>query len=594
VNTLGSSSSSITSSYYGRITGLVSGLDTDSIVSQMVRAQSYRLNEYLKEKQRIQWKQEAYRNINLDLANFIVNTKKNFELTKSVNGTSLNSSIDSATWLKKVTNSNTDVLTATAKGNAVAGTYTVNVTKLAKGVQAVSGANILAKAEDGSISKALTSTKLCELEGVTFGAEDSIDNLYINGKKIEGLTGNSTIKDLINKVNSSGAGVTMSYDSTIGRFFISSNTTGAENAKLQITGDGANAALDGASAAGELVTALKLSITRGDGTQVAFNSATTLADLASASNIGQDAVYDFAGATGLTSATNTVTINGISMTFIKEGSSTVTVETDIDTIISKVKSFFEEDYNGLIDKLYTKLNEKVYRDYEPLLDEQKNEMKDSDIEKWEAMSKSGLLRNDSIITSMISSIREAIYRNVEGEGIDPNYNALHKIGITTKAYFDGGKSGQVQVDEAKLRQALTENPEAVINLLFSNSTDSYTSSSIDEDTKEQKKNSMGIVGRIYNEMAIGMKSIINKAGYGNEENTLRNIGVGSSIFLDYVINGSKSLLEKNLDDLNNKIYDEQERLNDYEDSCYSKFAALEKALSQMNSQASWIFQQFGS
>ncbi|MGE4284300.1 MAG: flagellar filament capping protein FliD [Clostridia bacterium] len=583
---------------YGRITGLASGMDTESMVKQMIDAESYRLNKYKQNQQWTDWKQEKYRNVNLDFANFIVNSKKDMELSKNLSsGSSFNSSIDSVSWTKKVTSSNTAAVTATSTGTAVPGTYSVTVSQLAKGVQAASAANL------GDIT---ATSKLSNL-----GVTGSIDDLYINGKKIEkinsdgtktSLDGDSTIKDLVNAINRSGAGVTASFDEGTGRFFVASNVTGAENAEFQVTG--------GVTAAGEpdssvvigtqataLMNALDLNVTYTtydvDGNASSMTEALDLTKAANGTYVGQDAKYSFAGAEGLTSSTNQVSINGVNMVFNTEGTTTVAVETDIDGIIEKVKKLFETDYNGLIDKLTSQLNEKTYRDYQPLLDEERDEMTDEQIEKWETMAKSGTIRNDMLISSTLSSLRSTLYEEVEGDGIDSDYDALYKVGIKTKSYFDGGKSGQVEVDETKLREALQDNPQAVVNLLFKDYSGSYTSSTISKEDKEETKKQMGIVGRIYNEMTLGVKNIISKAGYGDEEDTLRNVNVGGSIFIDYVTSGGISLLDKELNNLADQIDLEQERLNDKEDRYYSQFTAMETALSRMNSQAGWLAQQFG-
>jgi flagellar hook-associated protein 2 len=64
--------------------------------------------------------------------------------------------------------------------------------------------------------------------------------------------------------------------------------------------------------------------------------------------------------------------------------------------------------------LNDKISEKIQYDYEPLTDEQKEEMTESEIEKWEEMAKSGLMRNDRQISGLLSDMRSAIYEKVEG------------------------------------------------------------------------------------------------------------------------------------------------------------------------------------
>lgn len=568
---------------YSRISGLASGLDIDSMVKSMIKAESYRLNKYKQAQTKDEWKQDIYRTVNSDLGNFIVNTRKDLGLSSTTaTGININKSISSVTWVNKTTVSDETVLTATANGDAAAGKYSVNVTQLATGVTAASSKAIVTSADP--TVKVGTATKLSEINGINITGSDTI-TFYINGKEISGLTGDSTVQDLLNKVNQSGAGIKMTYDSGLGRFFIATTSTGSSYG-FQVTSDANRTTSISGTKAENLFNALSLNINRSDGTVVTGN-ADNLKEL----NNGTDAIYDFAGATGLTSSSNQVTVNGINMDFKKTGSVTVSVETDIDTIVTKIKKFFEEDYNKLLDGLYAKINEKADRDYQPLTDDQKEAMKDDDIKKWEDKAKQGLLQNDPTISSMLYSIRDMLYEPVSG--VDSKYNTLYKIGIETKSYFDGGKPGQIEIDEAKLRQALIENPDAVMSVLFKNSDADYTSKSLTSSERSSIKEQTGIVGRIYNEIIFGIKGIVDQAGYGQEEDVLRS--VRSNIFIDFVTERSSiSYLSKDITDLKKRIADEQDSLKRKEDMYYQKFTAMEKAISQMNSQSAWLAQQFGT
>ena len=71
------------------------------------------------------------------------------------------------------------------------------------------------------------------------------------------------------------------------------------------------------------------------------------------------------------------------MTLKKEGTTAdITVSKNIDSVVDQIKSFVEQ-YNTIMTDVGTKLNEKRYRTYNPLTDEQKSEMKEEDIKKWE-------------------------------------------------------------------------------------------------------------------------------------------------------------------------------------------------------------------
>ena len=56
--------------------------------------------------------------------------------------------------------------------------------------------------------------------------------------------------------------------------------------------------------------------------------------------------------------------------------------------------------------------EKRNKDFAPLLDEQKTDMKDKQIELWEEKAKSGLLQSDRIISSALDKLRTTLYSKV--------------------------------------------------------------------------------------------------------------------------------------------------------------------------------------
>ena len=113
-----------------------------------------------------------------------------------------------------------------------------------------------------------------------------------------------------------------------------------------------------------------------------------------------DAIFNVNGR-DYTDKSNTVTINGVQLTLQKTttdpNDSTkdipvqITTSSDTETALQTIKSFVE-DYNSLITLLNTKLDENKYRDFKPLTDEQKAEMKDTDITNWTDKAKSGLLK----------------------------------------------------------------------------------------------------------------------------------------------------------------------------------------------------------
>ena len=66
-----------------RISGLASGMDTESIVESLMRVERMRLDSLNQTKQIALWRQEQYNEINKELANFIIQTRKELELTRT-------------------------------------------------------------------------------------------------------------------------------------------------------------------------------------------------------------------------------------------------------------------------------------------------------------------------------------------------------------------------------------------------------------------------------------------------------------------------------------------------------------------------------
>ncbi|MDI3310979.1 MAG: flagellar cap protein FliD N-terminal domain-containing protein, partial [Thermoanaerobacterium sp.] len=100
-----------------RISGLASGIDTDSIVKQLMTAASQPLYQLEQQKQWLQWQQEDLQDINTKLLTLRDNTLFSMKLQ--------------GTYLAKTVSSNTSIATATAGVNAVNGTYQLNVKTLA-------------------------------------------------------------------------------------------------------------------------------------------------------------------------------------------------------------------------------------------------------------------------------------------------------------------------------------------------------------------------------------------------------------------------------------------------------------------------------
>jgi len=240
---------------------------------------------------------------------------------------------------------------------------------------------------------------------------------------------------------------------------------------------------------------------------------------------------------------------------------TLSSTTDVDEMMTKIKDFVTT-YNGLVKGLNDQTKESKYRDYAPLTAEQRKEMDEDEIKLWEEKAKSGLLRNDSLIRNGLSNMRSLIYQS-NPDISDTRYNTLYSIGITTsKSYNDGGT---LEIDEAKLRKALEENPDAV-EQLFNNS----------EGQKDDVVNGKTVDTRGYlDKLRDSMKAL--------EVNIEKKAGRSTMTDVQYS-------LGKNLIDTEKRIDTWQDKLKMIEERYWKQFSAMETAINKANQQSSMFMQ----
>ncbi len=512
-----------------RIGGLASGIDTDSIIKELMKAQRVPLERLYQDKQILQWQQEDYRAIYDSLRTF---RNKVFNMRLQ------------ATYLaKKASSYNEAAVSASANPTATPGMYTLTVKQLAAGVSKGSQA-ALPEETEGGLTKTLKAQFNLSYDNLTFTLEGA------NGKKDFSFnTNTANIYTVAAEINAANLGITASYDATLNRFFLTTTSTGS-TAKIKVTNDvhyflsgdkDANGGVgDPALESGN--NTLKL-LLKGDGTAYT----------------GQDAEFNFGDTTGLKSATNTVTINGITLTLKQGGgaTATITVSSDTDAVFNAIKDFVNA-YNEIIDKINKKLMEPRYRDYLPLTDEQREQLSDEQEKKWEEKARSGLLRSDSLLESVVSRMRATMSTVVPGLTGGQGYKTLAQIGITTLSYEERGK---LYIDEARLKDALQKDPDGVMNL-FTKSAENYAEK--------------GIAMRLYDDVNSAMALISARAGTSSSYSTADNSAIGRQIAA-----------------MNERISTLEERLQQMEDRYWRQFTAMEQAIQQMNAQSAWLAMQLG-
>lgn len=494
-----------------RISGLASGIDTESIIKNLMAAERIPVDKLKQNKQILQWQQEDYRTINNSLRTF---RDKVFNMKLQ------------ATYLtKKASSSNEAAVKATASATAVDGLYTINVTQLATGASATSASQLV---QSGDPTKTVDPTQPLNTQFATSGTY----TFTINGSNsitIDPAT--DTLNSVIDKINSatkpdgSAIGVKASYDQTLGRVFLNTPATGADQS-------------------------ISISNSTGDFFTDVFKIDPTQPYQ------GQNAIFTLNNV-AFKEPTNTFTIAGVTYELRQAGASAnVTVSSDTDAIFNAIKDFVSA-YNDVIAQINSKLSETRHSDYPPLTDDQRAAMSADEIKKWEDMARSGLLQNDPLLDGIVNTMRLSMATIVPGL-TGGQYNTLSSIGITTGLYEEKGK---LYIDETKLRDAIQKDPNGVMNL-FTKSADSYSDK--------------GIAARLYDDVNNAITQISQKAGSDSTFTLADNSYIG-----------------QRLRDIDNNIYNMEDRLKQVEDRYYRQFTAMEQAINQMNAQSAWLSQQLG-
>ncbi|MDR2006681.1 MAG: flagellar filament capping protein FliD [Acidaminococcales bacterium] len=518
-----------------RITGIMSGFDTESLVKAQVSHLQMQIDRMSQNTQRLTWKRERYTEVYKKIEEFR-NKVYDYKLSNK-------------TSLKTAASSNESALTVKANADAPAGTHTITVKKLATGAQTGSQTVMGSSSNKASIESQF-------VDGSGNAVYNSTIDITINGKSVS-VDPTQSLNELVKKINNSGAGVTASYDANSDRFFITSNETGAA-AKIDFTGT---------TGVGEafLKDALKMPVDSVTG------------DLAVIK--GQDAEFDLDGITGLTQSTNEFTISGITYSLKEADPSktlTVTVKNDTEGIYNSVKEFVEM-YNTLLEALNSTVLEQKQSSYEPLTDAQKEAMTSDQIDKWEENAKKGILRNDSILQSIVSNLRTTIYSSVKGLGtkydtsvsstlgvnstvVGGKYDSLFSLGLKTADYSTNGK---LEIDEDKLKAAIEDDPDAVYKI-FTGGVDS------------QGNATDGVADKLYDQLKTALDRINTEAGsaVGDKDQT--------STLSKKIISNNKAM--------NAKI----DRMNAQMETYYKQYANMEELLQQLQSQQDTLTNYLGS
>ena len=648
-----------------RLSGLISGMDTESIIQELVSAKQTKVDNTKKAQTKHEWKQDAWKSLNTKLKNLQSKYVANLRFSSS--------------YMKKTTKvSNSSAVSVITGEDAVNGVQELSVKQLAKTAY-LTGGKVQAGAE-GKKWDALT--KISDIMGADFKAGDI--TFTTGGKTVDiEVTEDTTISDFLSKIKASG--LNANFDAGQQRFFISAKQSGADS-NFSMTADnvggakilaalglqvslkddpdslkqyqeyasyynendkdatiaGMRSLIDGDIAtqtqnyldryknlvelkkeAEDKITELKkdsdkneaaikaqeeslaayekemkditdsyidITTATGDDGEVTY-TATAKEDFkknveesyyekaAYASEVlkkynagtdvegyatkieGRDARIVLNGAE-FTSANNTFAVNGLTFTALAETKAdevvTVTTQDDTDGIYNMLKDFLKE-YNSIINEVDKLYNADSAKGYEPLTDDEKDAMSESEAEKYETKIKDALLRRDSSLSSIRSGFVEVMSKGIEVNG---KKMYLSSFGINTLSYFTAGDNEKNMYhidgdpDDAstsgnadKLKSMIASDPDTVVSFFT-----------------QLSKN-------LYSKMNDLSKPVEGYRSYGS--------------FYD------DKKMKTDYDDYKTKISDLEEKLADYEDKWYKKFSSMETALAKLQSSTSAVTSLLG-
>lgn len=549
-----------------RISGFSSGLDIDAMVKTLMKAERAKLNKLTQQQTTLEWQREDYRSISTSLVDFRNNKLSNYSMS-SMMGTK-----------KAEVSGNASAVSVTSTASTASGSLNVTVNRLATSANTV---------------VSLDSTKLASAAGKT---------IAINGKDIITLTGSESMDDLVKAINGNkDANVTALYDSTSGKLSLTSKTTGTGTITLDGDFSAITKSIDPTKTMEDLglfntgkmtINGIEITYAKTESVNDIVNKINNTANvgvMASVSDgkikfvpnntsnsvsLGGDAssfpiISETSGQNALVNvngldmeyASNNINVNGIGLQLKQvstSGSSTISVGVDVDAILNTVKSFVN-DYNTLIAQVNKKLDEQRYLKYSPLTDDEKENMKESEIELWQTKARSGLLHNDSTLSTLLSSLRMTSTAPVDTG--NSAITSINSIGITTGQWSDKGKL--VIQDEAKLKAAIEADPDAVMKLFTAMDTN-----------KAPNSTTSGIFTKMSESVLTGLKSLSSKAG-----TSLSSTDTNGSFM-------NSSTIGNQLRDLDTRIARMNTLLTNKENQYYKQFTAMESAMNKYQSQSS--------
>lgn len=414
-----------------RMTGMMSGLDTESIIQELVAARQKKVDVKKKEQTKLDWKQEAWKELNSKLKTLQTKYLANMRFSDA--------------YTKKTTKvSNSNAVSVITGENAVNGVQTLIVEELAKTGYLTGG---VVEKDPNATDELSALSKLSDLKG--FSGEGKITVKTASGTKTIDVSENTTISDFLEELKAMG--LNASFDAKWKRFNISSKESGKAN-DFSITATDESGAVNANGKAALEAWGLGSTSHKENGTnaKIILNGAT----------------YE--------NSNNTFEINGLTITALDKTNEpvTITTEQDTDGIYDMIKNFLKA-YNEIVNEMDKLYNADRAKGYEPLTDEEKEAMSEKEVEKWEQKIKDSILRRDDNLSTVNSALQSIMAGGIEVNG---KTMYLHDLGIETLGYFEAADNEKhayhiagdlddefTMNSEDKLKSMISNDPNTVIS-----------------------------------------------------------------------------------------------------------------------------------
>ena len=382
----------------------------------------------------------------------------------------------------------------------------------------------------------------------------------INGVSIYVDVNNDTIQDVIDKVNKSGAGVTMAYDTNTDKFSLTSNS----NERIKVGGPNDSSPF-----------LLSIGLVYHQQTEQTIGSEGTKAEFT-------------LNGTKYTRDTNEISdvVPGMTFNISSTGTTVFNVKTDTDKAVKAVAEFASK-YNTLINALNpTEIayNDDLRSNYsEPLTDDKKATMSEDEIktyqENYEKITYYDLISKSSEIRSLKTGIRANLSSTVNTD--NSKYHTIFDVGFV----IAGSDTRNTEVTKLGLLFDVSTDP-AELETYIKESTDFVSTLSEDPDG-------------VYNFFAASETVYETDPTTGKETSKIVNVGWGKtySDYLDTTINSTSALykktstngtIESEISSLKEQIDAKTRRVEMYLERLYAQFAAMEERVGALQQSASYL------